>query len=167
MSPGDDRASEGGSRRRSIRPETWQRFVEFVDMERQSTDNPSAAFASLYPGFHDTYFFSLVFGHNIFVIGGSKGARMKKRVYLGIVAACMLPLGVWAFLAWYRPSFVFAAAATLDRPPSIRPDYRDTVIPPNIARSTSWWKSRGRITPCDIHAAQGEAIELRARTRRL
>ncbi len=60
---------------RSIRPETWQRFVEFVDMERQSTDNPSAAFASLYPGFHDTYFFSLVFGHNILSLGAAKASE--------------------------------------------------------------------------------------------
>jgi hypothetical protein len=50
---------------RSIRPETWQRFVEFVEVERQSAGNRSAAFAALYPEFHDTYFFSLLFGHNI------------------------------------------------------------------------------------------------------
>ena len=50
---------------RSIRPETWQRFVEFVEVERQSKGDPHAAFAALHPKFHDTYFFSLVFGHNI------------------------------------------------------------------------------------------------------
>jgi len=59
----------------SIRPETWQRFVEFVDAERQSAGNPSAAFAALYPGFHDTYFFSLVFGHNIASLGAARAPK--------------------------------------------------------------------------------------------
>jgi len=59
----------------SIRPETWQRFVEFVDAERQSAGDPSAAFAALYPDFHDTYFFSLVFGHNIASLGAARAPR--------------------------------------------------------------------------------------------
>jgi hypothetical protein len=49
----------------SIHPETWQGFVEFVEAERRSAGDPSAAFAALYPDFHDTYFFCLTFGHNI------------------------------------------------------------------------------------------------------
>ncbi len=59
---------------RPIRPETWQRFVDFVEAERRSAGNPPAAFAALYPGFHDTYFFSLVFGHNIPSLGAAKKA---------------------------------------------------------------------------------------------
>ncbi len=59
----------------SIRPETWQRFVEFVDAERRSAGDPSAAFAALYPGFHDTYFFSLVFGHNIASLGAARAPK--------------------------------------------------------------------------------------------
>ncbi len=54
---------------RSIRPETWRRFVEFVEVQRQSEGNPPAAFAALYPDFHDTYFFPLVFGHNVSSLG--------------------------------------------------------------------------------------------------
>jgi len=50
---------------RSIRRETWQRLIDFVEVERQSEGDRSAAFAALYPDFHDTYFFSSVFGHNI------------------------------------------------------------------------------------------------------
>jgi len=88
---------------------------------------------------------------------------MKKRVYLCIVAACMLPLGVWAFWAWRRPSFDFAAAATLDRPPAIRPDYSGTVIPPNIAPLNFVVEEPGTDYVVGIHAARGEAIELRAR----
>jgi hypothetical protein len=57
---------------RSIRPETWGRFVDFVEIERQSQGNPSAAFAALYPDFHDTYFFSFVFGHNIAPLGANR-----------------------------------------------------------------------------------------------
>ncbi|NLF69269.1 MAG: hypothetical protein GX575_09475 [Candidatus Anammoximicrobium sp.] len=55
-----------------IGPETWQRFVAFVDAERKSAGDPSAAFAALYPDFHDTYFFSLVFGHNIASLGAAR-----------------------------------------------------------------------------------------------
>ncbi len=88
---------------------------------------------------------------------------MKNQVYRWIVAACVLPLGVWAFLAWPRPAFDFAAAATLDRRPSIRPDYRDTVIPPNIAPLNFVVEEPGTDYAVRIHAAQGEAIELRTR----
>jgi hypothetical protein len=89
---------------------------------------------------------------------------MKKRAHLCIVAACVLaPLGAWALLAWPRPSFDFAAAAALDRPPSIRPDYRATVIPPNIAPLNFVVEEPGTDCIVRIHAAHGEAIELRAR----
>jgi hypothetical protein len=57
---------------RSIRPETWQRFLEFVEVERQCKGNPPAAFAALYPDFHDTYFFCFVFGHNISSLGAAR-----------------------------------------------------------------------------------------------
>jgi hypothetical protein len=54
---------------RPIRPETWQRFSQFIQLERQSQGNAPVAFASLYPDFHDSYFFSFVFGHNISELG--------------------------------------------------------------------------------------------------
>lgn len=88
---------------------------------------------------------------------------MKKRVGLWIVAACLLPLGVWAFLAWHRPRFDFETADVLDRPPSIRPDYRETVVPPNIAPLNFIVEEPGTDCVVRISAAQGEAIELRAR----
>ena len=96
---------------------------------------------------------------------------MKKRVYLGIVAACALALGGWAFLAWHRPAFDFAAAATLDRPPAIRPDYSHTVIPPNIAPLNFVVEEPGTDYLVRIHAPRGEAmrsvrIELRCERRR-
>jgi len=89
---------------------------------------------------------------------------MKKLASLCIAAACVLvPLGVWAFLAWHRPSFDFAAAAAVDRPPAIRPDYSDTVIPPNIAPLNFVVEEPGTDCVVRIHAAHGEAIELQAR----
>ncbi len=88
---------------------------------------------------------------------------MKKRVCLWIVAACVLPLGVWAFRVWHRPPFDFDAAATLDRPPTIRPDYRDTVIPPNIAPLNFVVEEPGTDCAVRIHAAHGAAIELQTR----
>jgi hypothetical protein len=60
---------------RSIQPETWRRFVEFVELERQSRGNPPAAFAALYPDFHDTYFFSFAFGHNIPSLGPARASE--------------------------------------------------------------------------------------------
>lgn len=47
-----------------IRPETWRRFEEFVNTERRSREDVSAAFAALYPPFGDSYFFYYVFGDN-------------------------------------------------------------------------------------------------------
>jgi hypothetical protein len=66
-----------------------------------------------------------------------------------------------------RSSFDFAAAAPLDRQPSIRPDYRDTVIPPNIAPLNFVVQEPGTDCVVRIHAAHGEAIDLRARNRRV
>jgi len=57
---------------RSIRPETWQRFLDFAEIERQSMGDAPAAFAALYPDFHDTYFFCFVFGHNISSLGAAR-----------------------------------------------------------------------------------------------
>jgi hypothetical protein len=89
---------------------------------------------------------------------------MMRRTYLCTAAACVfVPLGIWAFLTWNAPAVDFAAVPTLDRPPSIRPDYRDTVIPPNIAPLNFVVEEPGTDCVVRIHAAQGEEIELRAR----
>ncbi|NLF69268.1 MAG: cytochrome C biosynthesis protein [Candidatus Anammoximicrobium sp.] len=88
---------------------------------------------------------------------------MKKRLGLGIAAACLLPLGVWAFLVWHRPRLDLHTATLLDRPPAIRPDYRDTVIPPNIAPLNFVVQEPGTECVVRIHAARGDAIELRTR----
>ncbi len=53
----------------SIRPEAWRRFADFIEVEQQSRSDVSVAFSALYPDFHDTYFFPLVFGHNIYSFG--------------------------------------------------------------------------------------------------
>jgi hypothetical protein len=92
---------------------------------------------------------------------------MKHPYLYMIVASVFVLLGAWAFLAWNRPNVDFTAVAELDRPPGIRPDYRDTVIPPNIAPLNFVVEERGTDCVVRIHAAQGEEIELRARDSRV
>jgi len=88
---------------------------------------------------------------------------MKKRMFLGIAATVLALLGAGAFLARHRPSVDFAAAAAANRPPSIRPDYSDTVIPPNIAPLNFLVEEPGTDYAVRIGAARGRAIELRSR----
>lgn len=54
---------------RSIPPETWEQFSKFIQLERQSQGDAAVAFALLYPDFHDSYYFTYVFGHNISSLG--------------------------------------------------------------------------------------------------
>ena len=60
---------------RSVSPATWQRLSGFIEVERESHDDVQAAFAALYPDYHDTYFFAAVFGHNISSLGVMKGSE--------------------------------------------------------------------------------------------
>lgn len=53
----------------SIRPETWQRFADFVETEQKARGDKQVAFEALCPDFHDSYFFCFVFGHNISSLG--------------------------------------------------------------------------------------------------
>ncbi len=89
---------------------------------------------------------------------------MTRRVSWSIVVACVLAsLGTWVFFLWSRPAVDFEAAVAVDRQPTIRPDYRDTVIPPNIAPLNFVVEEEGTDCVVRIRAAQGEAIEVRAR----
>lgn len=89
---------------------------------------------------------------------------MKKRVALRILAVCALAiLGGVLLGTWRRAPVDFAAATAVDRFPSIRPDYCGTVIPPNIAPLNFLVDESGTDCAVRIRAAQGEAIELRAR----
>jgi hypothetical protein len=90
---------------------------------------------------------------------------MKRLAVLSIVAGCVLLLGSWVFLVARAPRCDFAAATALDRPPAIRPDYRDTVIPPNIAPLNFVVEEPGTDCVVSIRAARGEAIELQTRNR--
>ena len=60
---------------REISVETRRRFREFVTTERRFREDPSAAFAALYPDFGDSYFFSYVFGHNDPTVEQSRSSR--------------------------------------------------------------------------------------------
>ena len=50
---------------RSFHAETWQRFSKFVELHQQAHGNTEVAFTSLFPEFHDSYFFAFAFSHNI------------------------------------------------------------------------------------------------------
>lgn len=50
---------------RSFHAETWRRFSKFVELHQQAHGNSEAAFTTLFPEFHDTYFFAFAFSHNI------------------------------------------------------------------------------------------------------
>ena len=62
-----------GKRRISL--DTQRRFREFVNTERRLREDPSAAFAALYPDFGDSYFFCYVFGHNDPTVEPSRSSK--------------------------------------------------------------------------------------------
>lgn len=93
---------------------------------------------------------------------------MKKRVLVGIVAACVVVLvGVWTLGGWYLPSVDFEATPVADRRPSIRPDYCDVVIPANIAPLNFVVEEPGTDCLVRVEGARGEVIEVRARDSRV
>jgi len=58
----------------------------------------------------------------------------------------------------------FAAAVAVNRPPHIRPDYTDAVIPPNIAPLNFLVEEPGTDYAVRVRSAQGEAIDVVSRT---
>jgi len=93
---------------------------------------------------------------------------MKKRHVYWIASLSLLAvlaLGVW--VACRRVAVDFAAAVAVDRPPQIRPDYRDAVIPPNIAPLNFLVEEPGTDYAVRVRSAQGKAINVVSRTPRL
>ena len=86
---------------------------------------------------------------------------MKRRALYWIVPVSVLAvLGLFASLAWQSAAVDFAAAVAVSRPPNIRPDYRDTVIPPNIAPLNFLVDEPGTEYRVRVRSAQGEVIEV-------
>jgi hypothetical protein len=93
---------------------------------------------------------------------------MKRRavywiVPLGILAA----LGLCLAVTWSRVAVDFEAAVTVDRPARIRPDYTDTVLPPNIAPPNFVVEEPGTAYGVRIRAPEGEAIHVAGRSPRI
>ena len=93
---------------------------------------------------------------------------MKKRALYWIVPLSILAvLGLCLAVAWPRAAVDFEAAVAVNRSARIRPDYRDTVLPPNIAPPNFLVDEPGTAYAVRIRAAQGEAIHVVSRTPRI
>ena len=93
---------------------------------------------------------------------------MSKRAVCWIVSiglAVVLALGAW--LTCRRVAVDFAAAVAVNRPPQIRPDYRDAVLPPNIAPLNFLVEEPGTEYAVRVRSAEGEAIDVVSRTSRV
>ncbi|MCK4375379.1 MAG: PD40 domain-containing protein, partial [Candidatus Brocadiae bacterium] len=89
-----------------------------------------------------------------------------KRRYLYLLLPCAVAVSLGAVLghAMLRRAPVIGAHAFVRRPPRIRPDYTDTVIPPNIAPLNFCVEEEGRRYVVKIRSEKGEGISVHSRT---
>lgn len=93
---------------------------------------------------------------------------MKRRAVYWIVSLSLLAgLGVCLAVTWPRAAVDFEAAVAVHRPARIRPDYTDTVLPPNIAPPNFVVEEPGTAYGVRIRAAEGEAIHVAGRSPRI
>ena len=94
--------------------------------------------------------------------------KMKKlAVYWIACASVLAALGIGIFMTWRRVAVDFAAAVPVNRPPRIRPDYRDVVIPPNMAPLNFLVEEPGTEYGVRVRSAEGEVIDIVSRTSRI
>ena len=93
---------------------------------------------------------------------------MKKHTVYRIVSVVILAvLGVAVIVGLRSSALDLGAAATVDRAPRIRPDYRDAVIPPNIAPLNFMVEEAGTDYRVRIRSVHGEVINVANRTARI
>ena len=93
---------------------------------------------------------------------------MKKRAVYGIVSVSLLAVAGWGVcLAWRSADVDLDAAVPVDRPPRIRPDYSDAVIPPNLAPLNFLVQEQGTEYRVRIRSASGGVIDVVSRTPRI
>jgi len=93
---------------------------------------------------------------------------MKKRAVYWIVSVSLLAvLGFSTFAMWRNVTVDFAAAVAVNRPPHIRPDYRDAVIPPNIAPLNFLVEESGTEYAVRVRSAHGSVIDVVSRSPRI
>jgi RNA polymerase subunit RPABC4/transcription elongation factor Spt4 len=98
----------------------------------------------------------------------SKTIEMRRRVLYWILPVAILglaALGVWVMRR--KVDVDFAAAITVNRPPRIRPDYRDVVLPPNLAPTNFLVDEPGTAYGVRIRSVHGDAIRVASRTPRI
>jgi Tol biopolymer transport system component len=83
-----------------------------------------------------------------------------KTLISAVTVVCLVAATAWA--VWGRHPDV-AGAVAIPRPPRIRPDYSDVVIPPNIAPLNFTIEEQGRRFLVRISGQTGEPIELVSR----
>lgn len=90
---------------------------------------------------------------------------MKKRAIWWIVSISILAVAgsFGASAIWRNVPIDFASAVAVNRSASIRPDYSDAVIPPNIAPLNFVVNESGKRYWVRVRSAQGETIEVASR----
>ncbi|NLF73273.1 MAG: cytochrome C biosynthesis protein [Candidatus Anammoximicrobium sp.] len=90
---------------------------------------------------------------------------MKKSTVLQLASAILLlTLTLGAFAVRHRIVFDIGTVVDVARPPGIRPDYRDLVVPPNIAPLNFMVEEPGTHYRVQIRSAQGAAIDVTSRS---
>lgn len=93
---------------------------------------------------------------------------MRKATLAGIlIAAGLCVLGAGVALSRSRVPVDFSAACNTDRGARIHPDYRDTVIPPNIAPLNFVIDEPGTAFGVRIRSKGGNSIDITSRTNRI
>ena len=86
---------------------------------------------------------------------------MSKPGKRGVIAACLAAMALAASTGSLRAIPTgWATAQPLDRPPAIKPDYRDLTIPPNIAPLNFEIREPGAAFFVRLRGQSGDAIEL-------
>ncbi len=88
----------------------------------------------------------------------------KRAIYWTAAVTALAVLGLAVLAMWPSSAVDFAAAVAENRRPRIRPDYCDTVVPPNIAPLNFLVEETGAEYAVRVHSAQGEVIEVLSRT---
>ena len=89
---------------------------------------------------------------------------MKRCLWLIVLCALLACIVGVASVARRQAAFIIEEYALVDRLPRIRPDYTETVIPPNIAPLNFLVEEGGSRYCVKIHSKKGRSIQVFSRT---
>ena len=92
---------------------------------------------------------------------------MKKKYFYFILMILFSYLLITTYCTKTKNSFIIEKHTSIHRLPNIRPDYTDTVIPPNIAPLNFIVEEDGDDYLVKIRSSQGEEIEVFSKTRQI